>query len=370
MLVIKILKKQLIFCNDPKEGNKSCARDQCFSWKALARASWEMPVSAVCRILSHSSTASGGLDDLISFVGFQIYLQLNCILEFANLAPGKELINNWRAQSDRENELCTGGMDFSPCFHHGRRVTANWAQECATENHTAWDLGYSWTTLPWKAVEGRLRGTETSEADEILCAFYTKQHPSPLILLCSKEKNSFLEPGTGKDVWRGKKNFQELSLDVIFLQISAHAALDVEQGQAWSLCTPTQGSQWVSGSSEVPQGSYSGAAWGTAHKPVAQVPGALEKPMQPILGEVCHQVKHQKLGGGNQKPPNMQCHKPKYFTSNMPTDFSLLHWAAGWIYRSDFYNLPIKKLLDLFHWGFIHSVILPWFFLFSSLKTW
>lgn len=136
MLVIKILKKQLIFSNDSKEGNKSCATDQCFGWKPLARASWEKAISVVCRILSPSSAASGGLGDLIPFVGHQQYLQLNCILGFANPAPRKELINNWTAQADRENVLCTGGMDFSPCFLHGGCMTVNWAQECATENHT------------------------------------------------------------------------------------------------------------------------------------------------------------------------------------------------------------------------------------------
>lgn len=130
-------------------------------------------VSAVCRILSPSSAAPESLSDLMPFVGHQQYLQLNCILRFANPAPRKELINNWRAQADREKVLCTGSMDFSPCFLHGRYMTVNWAQECATENHTltqpcwgtAWDLGYSWTSLPWKAVEGRLRDTETTEAD-------------------------------------------------------------------------------------------------------------------------------------------------------------------------------------------------------------
>lgn len=128
--------------------------------------------------------------------------------------------------------------------------------------------------------------------------------------------------------------------------------------------------QWVSGSSELPQGSYCGAAWGTAHKPEAQVQGALEKPTQPILGEFWHQVKPQKLGGGNQKPSNVQCHKPKHFTSNMLANFNLLHWTAGWIYGSYFYNLPLKKLFDLFHWAFIHSILLSWFFLLCSLRTW
>lgn len=73
---------------------------------------------------------------------------------------------------------------------------------------------------------------------------------------------------------------------MIFQQISAHAALDVKQGQAWSLYTPTQGSQRGAGSSKVLQGSYCGAARGTAHEPVPQVRGALEKPMQPILAEI------------------------------------------------------------------------------------
>lgn len=158
MLVIKILKKQLIFCNDPKEGNKSCPRDQCFGWKPLAKASWEKAISAVCRILPPSSSASVGLGDLIPFVGHRQYLQLNCILGFANPAPVKELINSWRAQADRENVLCTWGIDSSPCFLHGRCMTVNWAQECATENHTLTptmlrDSLEPWTQLDHSALE-------------------------------------------------------------------------------------------------------------------------------------------------------------------------------------------------------------------------
>lgn len=193
------------------------------------------------------------------FVGFQIYLQLNCILGFANPAPGKELMNNWRAQVDKENELWAGGFGFQPLLSPGKMGDYKVSTAmCHWKPHSdptllRDSLRYSWTTLPWKAVEGRLRGTERSEADWILCVFHTRQHPSPLILLCSKEKNSLLEPGTGKDLWRYKKNLQELSLDAIFLQISAHAALNAEQGQPWSLCTPTQGSSECLGAVKCPK---------------------------------------------------------------------------------------------------------------------
>lgn len=74
---------------------------------------------------------------------------------------------------------------------------------------------------------------------------------------------------------------------------------------------------------------------------------------------------------GWKQPKISKCavYKTKHFTNNMPADFNL-HWAAGWIYSSDFYNFLLKKLFDLFHWGFIHSILLSWFFLLCSLRTW
>lgn len=229
--------------------------------------------------------SSGSLGDLIPSVGHQQYLQLNCILRFASPAPGKELINNWRAEADREKVLCTGSMDFS--LFHGRCMSVNWTQESATENHT-------------------------------LTPALLRDSLGPRIQL----DNSTLESCGGQA--EGHRNLWGWLNPMC---ISFRAA-SLSFNPAWrNQCSPS----WVK----------------------------LDIKQSPKI-----QVEATK------NLPNMQYHKPKHFTTNVLADFSLLHWAAGWIYSSDFYNFLLKKLFDLFHWGFIHSTLLSWFFLLSSLRTW